>query len=363
MKKNISSIGNNMQSENFSQLIGGIQSLINQARTKVRQAADSTLILLNWHIGQMINQEILKAERAGYGQQILTKLAESLQAQYGRGFDKTSLSRMVKFSRFFTSYEIIATLSQQLSWSHIVEILTIKDELKRDFYIALCKQENWGVRTLRSKISGMLYERTAIAKQPEQVILNELEKIKKGESTPLTTFKDPYLLDFLGLKPNFSEEDFEQAILDDLQNFIQEFGDDFCFIARQKRMSTEDTDRYLDLLFFHRGMRRLIALELKLDKFKPEHKGQMEWYLRWLDRYAKKHGEEKPLGIILCADKSEHDIELLELDQSGIHVAQYLTQLPSKVILENKLKEAVELARARLHLTFDETRRKEGDNK
>ena len=188
----------------------------------------------------------------------------------------------------------------------------------------------------------MLFERTAISKRPEDVIKYELEKFAQTQQlTPALVFKDPCFLDFVGLKTKHSEADLEHAILDHIEEFIQELGTDFCFVARQKRMATKQKDRYLDLLFFHRGMRRLVGIELKLDRFEPEHKGQMEWYLRWLDKNERKPGEEKPIGIILCAHKDAEDVEYLELDEAGIHVSQYLTQLPPKALMEAKLHAAI----------------------
>lgn len=253
---------------------------------------------------------------------------------------------MIKFSKLYSQRSIAVTLSQQLSWSHIIRLIAIEDELKRNFYIELCRLERWSVRILRHKIDGMLYERTAISKRPEAVISAELDKLKSGElNNPDIYLQDPYVLSFLKTKPISSEANLEQAILDELQLFIQELGSDFSFVARQKRMSTENNDRYLDLLFFHRSMRRLIAIELKMTRFQPEHAGQMEWYLKWLDKYERRKFEEKPLGIIICADKDQEDIELLELDKNGIHVAQYITELPRKDIFETKLKLAIAIAK------------------
>ncbi|MCE3237477.1 MAG: cytoplasmic protein [Gammaproteobacteria bacterium] len=210
----------------------------------------------------------------------------------------------------------------------------------------MSRLQGWSVRGLRQKIDSMLYERTAIAKQPEPIIKTELEKLKKGDlMNPDLYLQDPCVLKFLYPKTVSSEKELETAILNDLQNFIQDMGSDFCFIARQKRMSTEKNDRFLDLLFFHRGMRKLIAIDLKFTSFQPEHAGQMEWYLKWLDKYERRTGEEKPLGIIICSDKEQEDIELMELGKNGIHVAQYLTELPPKKILEKRLKKVIEAAR------------------
>lgn len=341
-----------------SNLLNDISEIIESAKSHISKEFNQTLVMLNWHIGARINQEILKNERAEYGQQLVKNLAEQLRTKYGQGYDKTSLSRMIKFSKIYSSQEIVVTMSQQLSWSHIIKIISIADDLKRDFYAEMCRLERWDVRTLRSKINGMLYERTALSKKPEKLIKKEIGKLKQSNTlTPDFVFHDPCFLNFTGLEKDYSETDLENAILDELTKFIQEFGNDFCFVARQKRMSTSNKDRYLDLLFFHRGMRRLIAVELKIGAFEPSHKGQMEWYLNWLDKHERKPNEEHPLGIILCADKDQEDVEYLELNEKGIHVAQYLTQLPPRKLLEEKLRNAIIIARekhARLQTLTDE---------
>lgn len=329
-----------------SKLIGNIIRHIEEAKSRVAGYANSTLVVLYWQIGCLINQESLKNKRAEYGAQILSQMAQKLTTLYGNGFDFPNLSRMVKFARLYPEQEIMVTMSQQLSWSHIIRLIVIEDQLKREFYAEMCRLERWSVRTLRQKIDSMLYERTAISKRPEKVITTELNKLKAGDlNNPELYLQDPYILDFLKTRTISSEQDLEQAILDELQLFIQELGSDFCFVARQKRMSTQNNDRYLDLLFFHRGMRRLVAVELKMTTFQPEHAGQMEWYLKWLDKHERRSTEEKPLGIIICSSKDQEDIELLELDKNGIHVAQYITALPQKDVFERKLKQAITLAK------------------
>jgi len=327
-------------------LFKDISNLIELARNHVAHYANSALILLYWQIGHHINQHILKNDRAEYGEQVVKQLATQLTIRYGSGFDSPNLTRMVRLAKIFPENTIVVTLSQQLTWSHFVKLISIDDSLKRDFYTELCRLERWSVRGLRQKINSMLYERTAIAKQPEEVIKAELEKLKHGDLTnPDFYLQDPCILKFLYPTTISSERELEDAILNELQNFIQDIGSDFCFVARQKRMSTGKNDRYLDLLFFHRAMKRLIAIELKLNSFQPEHAGQMEWYLKWLDKHEKRPGEEKPLGIIICADKDQDDIELMELGKNGIHVAQYLTELPPRKLLETKLRNAIEVAR------------------
>ncbi len=305
--------------------------------------------MLYWNVGQRILRDVLGDERAAYGERIIATLSQQLTSEFGRGFTRSSLSRMMHFAEVFPSSEIVATLSQQLSWSHFVEIIKIPDGLKRDFYAEMCRLEHWSVRTLRNRIDGMLFERTALSRKPDELIHSELQALREEDKlSPDLVFRDPYLLDFLNLKDTYSEKDLENAILRELESFILELGIGFTFVERQKRISLDGDDYYLDLLFYHRKLRRLVAIELKLSDFKPADKGQMELYLKWLRRYEQQPGEDTPLGIILCAGKKEKTIELLELDQSGIHVAAYLTELPPKAVLEEKLAQAIESARARL---------------
>jgi predicted nuclease of restriction endonuclease-like (RecB) superfamily len=236
-----------------------------------------------------------------------------------------------------------------LGWSHFVEIIPLKDELQRDFYAEMCRVERWSVRTLRQKIGGMLFERTALSRKPGELAKQELAALRDEDKlTPDLVFRDPYFLDFLGLKDTYNEKDLEAAILREMEAFILELGVGFTFLARQKRITVDDTDYYLDLLFFHRKLRRLVAIELKMGKFRAADKGQMELYLRWLEKYEQQEKEESPIGLILCAGKSEEHVELLQLERSGIRVAEYMTELPPRDLLRKKLHEAIILARARL---------------
>jgi len=334
-------------------LIGDIRALIETARQNVAVTVNAGLTILYWQIGNRIRQDILKEKRAKYGKKIVATLSQELIKEYGNGFSYTALTRMVRFSELFPDTQIVATLSQQLSWSHFKEILPLKKPLQRDFYAEMCRIERWSVRTLRKKIDGMLYERTAISKKPEELIEKDLAALRDEDRlSPNLVFRDPYFLDFLGLKDTYSEKDLETAILREMESFILELGIGFSFVVRQKRITVDNEDYYLDLLFFHRKLKRLIAIELKLGKFKAAHKGQMELYLRWLEKYEKEPGEKPPLGLILCAGKTSEQIELLQLDKSGIKVAEYMTELPKRELLEQKLHKAVELARKRLEGKF-----------
>ena len=330
-------------------LIGDIRRLIETAKHNVAVTVNAGLTILYWQIGSRIRQDILEEKRADYGKEIVATLSQELTKEYGNGFSYSALTRMVRFAEIFPDTQIVATLSRQLSWSHFKEILPLKKPFQRDFYAEMCRVERWSVRTLRKKIDGMLYERTAISKKSEELVEKELATLRKEDIlTPDLVFRDPYFLDFLGLKDTFSEKDLESAILREMESFILELGAGFSFVARQKRITVDGEDYYLDLLFFHRKLKRLIVIELKLGKFKAAYKGQMELYLRWLEKYEKEPEEETPLGLILCAGKSSEQIELLELDKSGIKVAEYMTELPKRELLEQKLHKAVELARKRL---------------
>jgi predicted nuclease of restriction endonuclease-like (RecB) superfamily len=327
-------------------LFSDIKVLIEESKNQVAQTVNSTLTLLYWKIGKRINADILKYKRAQYGEQIVASVTRQLQTSYGKGFEEKNIRRMMQFASVFSNERIVASLMRQLSWTHFTLLLPLKEPLQREFYAEMCRVENWSVRTLRQKIDGMLYERTAISKKPKQLIKQELKQLRESDKlTPDLVFRDPYILDFLGLKDTYSEKHLEDAILNELENFVLELGQGFTFVARQKRMTIDGEDFKLDLLFFHRTLKRLVAIELKLGKFKASYKSQMELYLRWLEKNEMQRGEEPPIGLILCAEGNNEQIELLELNKSGIKVAKYLTELPSKKILQQKLHQAVALSK------------------
>jgi predicted nuclease of restriction endonuclease-like (RecB) superfamily len=336
----------NIQTTNNT-LLQSIVSLIDNARRKVAVAVNSELTILYWHIGKQINESVLKHEKGEYGKTVIKELSVELTKLYGRGFSETNLYNCVKINDLFPDERIFHTVSGKLTWSHIRNLIYIEDQLKREFYIQMCIYERWSVRTLQERIDSMLFERTAISKKPEQTIINDLELLKTEKKlTPDLVFRDPYLLDFLGLKDTFSEKDLESSILRNLQDFITEMGTDFAFIARQKRITIDNEDYHIDLLFYHRRLRCLVAVDLKLGKFKAAYKGQMELYLRWLEHNDLREGENLPVGLILCSEKSPEQINYLMLDNPGqIKVAEYMTQLPDKKLLERKLQQAIELAK------------------
>ncbi|WP_455639873.1 PDDEXK nuclease domain-containing protein [Parabacteroides sp.] len=338
-------------------LLTDVRQLIEQSRIRVASTVNTEMSMLYWSVGKRISEDVLNNERAEYGKQVVISLSQQLTSIYGKGWSEKQLRHCVRFFQVFPEESIVSTLWRQLTWSHIKEVLSIEDSLKREFYIEMCKMDRWSVRMLRERIDSMLYERTVISQKPEQVISNELQALKSEERlSPDLVFKDPYFLDFLGLKDIYSENDLESAIIAELQSFIVEMGGDFAFLARQKRITVDNEDYYMDLLFFHRRLRCLVAVELKLGQFKASYKGQMELYLRWLERYEMVEGENQPIGLILCAGKSEEHVELMQLDKCNIRVADYLTKLPDKKLLEEKLRLSIERAKARLNNRSDENK-------
>lgn len=337
------------ENSNIQLITTEVKQLIEQSRQNVAVAVNAEITLLYWNIGKRVNQEVLNFSRAEYGKQVVATLSRQLTEEYGSGWSKRQLHHCMRVAEVFPEIQIVHALRTQLTWTHLRQIISIDDDLKRDFYIEICKLERWSSRQLQERINSMLYERTAISKKPEQTIINDLELLKTEQKvSPDLVFRDPYFLDFLGLADTYSEKDLETSIIVELQRFITEMGSDFAFLARQKRITIDNRDYYIDLLFYHRRLKCLIAIDLKIGEFEAGFKGQMELYLRYLEKYEQVEGENTPIGLILCTGKNEEHIELLQLDKSNIRVADYLTALPSQKLLREKLHKAVEIAQQRL---------------
>ncbi len=335
-----------MPADQLAALHAELRGLIALSRRRVASAVNVELTRLYWTVGQRLAMEVLGGERAQYGAQLVDRLGQQLAQEFGRGFEAKNLRRMVQFAQVFPDAEIVATLSRQLSWSHLVTLLPLKTAEARLHYASQAAQERWSVRELRVQIDRKAYERQLIASaQSPGPATNDSSS---DADAPALVFKDPYFLDFLGLRQGHDEADLEAAILRQLEAFILELGRGFAFVERQKRMVIDREDFYLDLLFFHRRLRRLVAIELKLGRFKAAHKGQMELYLKWLDKYERQAGEEPPIGLILCAESSREQVELLQMHKDGITVAEYWTELPPKAELEQKLHAALMEARERI---------------
>ena len=305
-----------------------VSEIIESRKYRAITHANQETTMMFWEVGQHINSVVLDYKRAAYGKKILTELAAKLTAKYGKNFTERNLYRMTLFAERFPDAEILPPLAAKLSWSHVIELLPLKTDEARMYYANDAAVRNYGTKELRRQIARKAYERREIANT----------ELSDESSVPFNIFKDPYLLDLFGLKDNFAEADLEKAILMELEAFLLEFGHGFTFVERQKRMIIDGEDISLDLLFYHRILKRLVAVELKLGVFKAAYKGQMELYLKWLDRYERQEGEEAPIGIILCATASREKVELLEMDKAGIAVAEYWTHLPPKAEFESKIK-------------------------
>ncbi len=337
--------------QDTNKLFSDVKHLINEARKGVATTVNAATTMLYWNIGKRINEDVLGNKRAEYGKQIVVTLSRQLTAEYGKGWSEKQLRHCLRIADTFPNSEIVYALSRELSWTHFRIIMYLKDELKRDFYIEMSRIEKWNTRTLDKKIDSMLFERTAISKKPDELIKEELKSLRENsELTPDLVFRDPYFLNFLGLEDRFSERTLEDAILREIEKFILELGQGFTFVERQKRMLIDGNNYKVDLLFYHRKLKRLVAIDLKLGSFKAEYKGKMELYLNYLEQNESLQGEESPIGLILCAEGSREQIELLQLHKFGVRVAEYMTELPPKELLKERLHKVIEREKARLKI-------------
>ena len=341
-------------------LIQDLRQIINQARGRVAATANYELTMMYWHIGERINRDVLDNQRAEYGKQIVATVSRQLQEEYGKkGFEERTIRRMMKFAQMYPDIQIVSPLVSKLSWTHFLIVMPLKDELQREFYLTMAASQNWSKRMLQKEIDAMLYERTAIASKPDELIKKELSALRDDKvMSPDLVFKSPYFLEFTGLKGMYSEKSLEDSLVAHLEQFIVELGNGFSFVARQKRMIIDGEDFYLDLLFYHRRLHRLIAIDLKLGRFKAQYKGQMELYLRWLEQNEMEPGEESPLGLLLCTEGSEEQIELLQLDKTGVRVAQYMTELPPRHVLMQQIQKSLEIAQAHFETYIDKDEEK-----
>lgn len=324
--------------EHSADLLQDISALIEASRQHVARVANSTLTLLFWQVGKRINDEILKNERAEYGKQIVSFLSDQLEVRYGRNFSERNVRRMVQFSIDFSDFAIVSPLATQLSWSHFIELFSLKSMESKLYYAQNAIEQRWGKRELHNQIARKAFERNEIANS----------QVKSSDTELKNVFKDPYVLDFLNLSNAYQEQDLEAAILIELEKFILELGKGFAFMERQKRLIIDGEDFYIDLLFYNRNLKRLVAIELKLGKFEAAHKGQMELYLKWLSKYEKQEGENEPIGLILCAESNKEQVELLEMHKDGILVSEYWTVMPPKKEMEAKLHQLLIEARERI---------------
>lgn len=333
------------------QLFRDLRELVSSARRRVATTVNAESVMLYWSVGMRIKIDILKNKRAAYGEEIVKKASNFLTAEFGGGWGFQTVRHCVRAAYTFSKKDIVYALRTQLMWTHLRSLMAISDDLKRQFYLEMCAHEHWSTREMDEKIDGLLYERTAISRKPERLIKKELEKAHvDGELTPDLVFRSSYFLTLSGLRDEYTETDLEDAVLREIEANLQELGHDFAFMGRQRRITIDQTDYKMDLLFYHRSLRRIIVVDLKLGKFKPEYEGQMKLYLRYLDRHERKEWEDAPLGLILCSEGNTEHIEYLMLDdkEQNIRVAQYFAGLPSKAILRRKLHRAIAIAQEQM---------------
>ena len=338
---------NYIEPQKESVLYEDVCQIIDGARSRIAAYVNTEVCLTNWYVGKRIKEDVLYNKRAEYGKQIVRNLSVKLTERYGSGWSEKTLRHCLRSAETFSEEDILSATQRQLTWTHLKSLMYVKDSLERQFYAQMCGIEHWDTRTLNEKIDNKLYLRTALSRKPEELIKKELQESKsKNQLLPDMVFRSSYFLDILGLPDVFSEKDLENAILSQVEEFLSELGSDFTFVKRQKRITVDAVDYYIDLLFFHRELRRLVAIDLKLGKFKPEYEGQMRLYLRYLNQNDRKPWEESPIGLILCSEGNTEHIEYMMLDEeSPIKVAQYYTKLPDKKLLSEKLRKAIAIAR------------------
>jgi predicted nuclease of restriction endonuclease-like (RecB) superfamily len=290
---------------------------------------------LYWQIGHLLIRHALDPCRVEYASQIVADVSWELVTRRGAEYTKKSLDQMIRFATAFPEERTVRALSTQLSWSHFKRLSNIPSPHKRDYYTWMCHIEGWSTGALADKVSGMVYERSSLSAEPEECIRRQLTALgQTGEVTPALVLRDLYRLDFLDLAETFSERELEAAIMRELERFIDELGVGFTFVGRQRRNPCYRRASYIDLLFYNRHLRRLVAVELKIGEFKLADLGQVSYYLGWLDRHVRHPVERPPFGIILCTGKRRDLTEYLDLEECQIHVAEYQTRLPARSMLK-----------------------------
>lgn len=345
------------------QLVNNISELLENARNKVVVAVNQTIVLTYFEIGRMILEDEQKGEnRAEYGKAVLKELSLHLTEKFGKGFSEDNLSNMRKFYQIYSNQSISETLSRKsqnntnsstlstnlmdfqgnqnqqlspenfnLSWSHYLKLMRIRDSNERKFYEIESFKNNWSLRELQRQYDSALYTRLSLSKNKEEI----LQLSEKGQivQKPKDLIKDPYILEFLGLseKPHYSENELESELIDKLEHFLLELGTGFTFVARQNRISFDEKHFKVDLVFYNRILKCFVLIDLKIGELKHQDIGQMQMYVNYYDREKRIEGENKTIGIILCQDKSEALVRYtLPEDNEQVFASKYFTILPSK---------------------------------
>ncbi len=310
--------------EDYEQLLADVRAIITAGRGRAAAAVNQELVATYWAVGErIVREEQGGAARAAYGEQLLARLGRTLAQEFGRGFGLRSLQLM---RQFYLTYPIANALRSQLGWTHYRSLMRLTDPEQREFYGRLAATGRWSSRELERQIGSRLFERVGLSRRAGDLAVTlPAPTAGDGALAEAGVFKDPYILDFLGLEDTYSEQDLEAAIIRNIERFLLELGIDFCFMARQRRLTIGGEDYYVDLVFYHRSLRCLVLVDLKLGAFAPADAAQMQLYLEWAKRHDRREGEEDPIGLILCGSRSEQVVELLLSSQTNrMRVAQYL---------------------------------------
>ena len=323
----------------IDKFIEEVKALLHSARNYVTTQINTAMVSTYFEIGRrIVEQEQNGASRAGYGENILNELSNTLTQEFGRGFSTVNLRQM---RAFFLAYEKQQTVSAkfELSWSHYLKLMRINDINERKFYEIECRKNNWSLRELQRQFDSALYQRLVLSRDKEKV--NELSEKGQIIESAQDAIKDPYILEFIGLpeQNTYSESELEQALIDKLEHFLLELGRGFTFVGRQVRFTFDDEHFRVDLVFFNRFLRSFVLIDLKIGKLKHQDLGQMQMYVNYYDRFVKTEDENKTIGIILCRDKKDALVEItLPEDNNQIFASRYQTVLPSK----EELKQLIE---------------------
>ena len=314
-----------------------VLDIIEHAKNRAIRAANAEMIQMYWDIGKYVSDSV---EDGGWGKSVVEDFSDFLRRHYpsAKGFSPQNIWRMKQFYETYRDKEKLSPLVREISWSNNLLILSgCKTDEAKEFYLRLCARNGYSKRELERQIDSMLYERTMLSNAKNKQLITRREG--------LAALRDAYVFEFLELPPEHKEKDLRKAIVDNLKNFILEFGKDFTFVGEEYRVQVGNTDFFIDLLFYNRALSCLVAVELKVGKFKPEHIGQINFYLEALDRVVKKPNENPSVGLILCASKDDTVVEYaLSRSMSPTMVSDYTLQLPDKKLLQEKLRELADMA-------------------
>ena len=318
-----------------------IRTTVTEAQKKVYATVNFVMVETYWNIGKQICEAQGKNDRAEYGAGLLKYLSEKLTAEFGKGFTVTNLSYMRQFYIAFSNYH---ALRDELSWTHYRYLLKIEDRKARQFYLDECAKSNWSTRQLERQINSFYYQRL-LSSQDQESVRTEIQTLEKGMDAK-DIIRDPYVLEFLGLEqtPNLYEKDLEQGLINHLQTFLLELGRGFSFVARQKRISFDGEHYFIDLVFYNYILKCFVIIDLKVGKLKHQDIGQMQMYVNYFTREFMNEGDNLPIGIILCADKSDSVVKYtLPEDNNQIFASKYKLYMPSEEELKQELEKEQEI--------------------